>query len=248
MSENYEHPRVADEKSKVKYLHSQLKKTSIDISLTELYNIWSRCHGSKDWKEHVAKLLMPTLPPMPELQRDLWSVTTVDISGFPTVTLAYGADDAISAFLHNTFIFVHLLPDANFRVVGEDDDAALSGLHLIEMGDGDSTSTCLLSLTKPACIELQEGIKGYQCQGEPEFAKIGSELDATVAYYNGRLKESDRTPFIKSHIAFRFFKPMSQAILEGAPPRHHIDVERMNILWRIMKQIRLWINFKAKIV
>jgi hypothetical protein len=249
MSETYDHPRVVSEKEQVKHLHSQLKKAAVDISIGELYNIWAHIHGSSDWKSHIKKLQMPTAPPGPTAEdKDLWSITTTDFSGFPTVTLAIGMNNAIATFLQNSFMYVNLLSEAVLRVVGEEDDAALSGLHLIAEGDKNSDPTCLMSLVRPQMVELQEGISPFEMSTPPHFVRLGLDLDATLAYFKGRIKETDRIKCVKSLIAHQLMHPFAKEILKGAKPRQHVSDEKMNRLWDYMQSVRIWATFTANII
>jgi hypothetical protein len=92
---------------------------------------------------------------MAELSIELWAVTEVDISGVARTAVSTSRDQAIAHFLQLAYLFAHAAPDQQFKVVGNDYDAALTGLHLIWASE--AGPLCVASLTRPGSIGAEPG-------------------------------------------------------------------------------------------
>jgi hypothetical protein len=109
---------------------------------------------------------------------DVWSITLTDISGFPHVEIAQGRDQAIAAFMSLAYMFVHA-HEGEYRIVGEDDDVSLSGLHLLFTPKELETPLCVVSLAAPMVVSSQEGYS-VPALIPPEFRDVAQYLQTAI--------------------------------------------------------------------
>ena len=156
---------------------------------------------------------------------DIWCVTTIDCGGLPTTVLANSRDDAVSHFYHLTYLFLHAAPDMDFMVVGNDDDAALAGLHLlIKTEEGHIP---VLSLTKPGQLEKLKG-STIRRHGDRPFVEIAGDLQLVIEDKAGNLSQKDIDGLSRSGPAYALAYSKAEGLAEEASYRlSNDDVEQV---------------------
>ncbi|BDB30500.1 hypothetical protein Tamer19_42740 [Cupriavidus sp. TA19] len=177
-------------------------------------------------------------------QSELWIVSVVDLSGVPKSVVSPSRDEATSQFLHLAYLFVHATPDQRLRVVGDDEDAALTGMHLIWDSD-DGGAVCLVSLTRAAVVRSAPGWSAAYRQNQT-FASIAAEAQAALDATAGHLDPREVDRLSRSSAVFALNRPLAPLLVAGderdVPP---IELARARSVWEEMKAVDQYIEMKA---
>lgn len=143
---------------------------------------------------------------------DLYAITTIDLSGVANVVLATSRDQAISHFMQITYLFAHAASDERFRVVGDDEDASLGGLHLI--WETEDNAIEVASLTRPGFVEPQDGWISPK-YAQKSFVTIAQALDTALHSAAGTLPPAEVARLRNSRASFALHRPLAGEILSG---------------------------------
>lgn len=182
---------------------------------------------------------------MADLEIELWAVTHVEISGVAHTAVTTSRDQAISHFFQQVYLFVHAAPDQKFRVIGDDYDAALTGLHLIwELEDG---AISVASLTRPASIGSESGWEAVK-RSNKEFSEIAAEVQAALDMTAGKLdaEEIERLSF--SSAAMALGRDLAEEILSGEQEDiKPVTQARAKRIWAEMAGVRQYVRMMARV-
>lgn len=184
---------------------------------------------------------------MAELSIDLWAVTEINISGVPQVVVSTSRDQAISHFMEMAYLFAHAAPDQRFKVVGDDDDASLTGLHLI--WDNESAPWCVASLTRPGSIGSDPGWAPTE-RGAKEFTAIAAEIQAALELKAGKLDQAEIERLSFSSAAMALGRPLAVEMLDPEEPSDEpkpVTRARAKKIWDEMKSVRQYIQMLGRI-
>lgn len=184
---------------------------------------------------------------MAEIKVDLWVVTTVDISGVPHVAVTSSRDDAISNFLQITYLFIHAAPNEKFTVVGDDFDAALTGMHLIWEMDG--APLCVASVSRPASIGNQEGYVPEE-RDKKNFVDLATEIQAAINMMTGRLDKKEIEKLQHSSAVLHLVHSMAETMIEDERSDRENRVEAVSPrkakkTWSEMAEVRQYLQMTA---
>jgi len=184
---------------------------------------------------------------MPELDIELWAVTEIDISGVPHIAVTSSRDQAISHFFQMTYLFVHAAPEQKFRVIGDDDDAALTGLHLI--WDHEAGALCVASLTRPGSIGSQPGWAPVE-RAKKEFTEIAAEVQAALDLTAGKLAPNEVERLSFSSAAVALGRELAEEMLanERSADIKPVTPARAKKIWAEMAGVRQYVQMMARIV
>lgn len=119
---------------------------------------------------------------------ELWVVSQTDMSGVARTVVSTSRSQAIAHFLRCVYLFMHAAPQDKFRVLGDDRDAVLAGLHLI--WEREDVSLCVASLTRP-------GVIGSDPDWSPTnretgaFSVLAGEIQAAINLHAGKLDPAE---------------------------------------------------------
>lgn len=181
---------------------------------------------------------------MTDLKIELWAVTQTDLSGVTHVSVTSSRDEAVSHFMHSVYLFKHAAPDENFVVVGDDYDAALTGLHLIWKSDDVSISVA--SVTRPASIGSNQGYVPF-FTGEKSFFDLADEMNAAIALVHGKLDPEDVERLKFSSAAMAMGRYLAEALIEPDESLEHKKVSQAKAkrMWTGMKDVDQYISMMA---
>lgn len=180
------------------------------------------------------------------LSADIFVVTVVDISGVPHSVISTSRDEAISYFMSQAYLFAHAAPDQVFRVIGDDFDASLTGLHLI-WDAGESGAVAVVSLTRPGSIGSNPGWVAPDHSEKP-FTQIGDAIDLALRSNAGSLDASEvrRLQFSRAAMAMR--RSLADEMLhtelesEDRPKVTEADAKRV---WKEMAAVDQFVQMMA---
>ena len=183
---------------------------------------------------------------MPELNIELWAVTQIDISGVPQLAVTSSRDQAISHFLKMVYLFAHAAPDQKFKVIGDDDDAALTGLHLI--WDHEAGALCVASLTRPASIGSEPGWAPLE-RAKKDFADIAEEIQAALDLTAGKLAPDEVERLSFSSAAMALGRELAAEMLaeERQADIKPVTQARAKKVWTEMAGVRQYIQMMARV-
>lgn len=181
---------------------------------------------------------------MADLKIELWAVTETDLSGVTHVSVTSSRDEAVSHFMLSVYLFKHAAPDQNFVVVGDDYDAALTGLHLIWRSEDISISVA--SVTRPASIGSNPGYIPFET-GEKSFVDLADEMNAAAAHVHGKLdpEEIERLKFSSAAMAMERY--LAEALIEPDESIEHKKVSQAKAkrMWTAMKGVDQYVSMMA---
>lgn len=186
-------------------------------------------------------------PALDSLIGEVWTITTTEISGFPHVEIARDRDQAIAAFMSMVYMFVHVHA-GTYTVVGEDNDVALTGLHLIFKPEGVDLTLCVVSLVSPMVIIPQEGYEP-PAPMPAEFTDVAAYLQHALDGNKPSKAEQERLK--QSTVARDWPGGMSLALLE-TPRSTYLDGKisphEARRWWRDMGKVKQWSQGTGRVV
>lgn len=180
------------------------------VKLSEAQKFVARIHGYPDWDSAIRAQEAAEL----KAESGVFAVTTTDFSGVSHTTITRSRDTALASFFEMTYLLVHAAADGRFTVVGDDDDAVLTGLHLI-LGDGQENSACVLSLTTPGRVVDEPGSISLRKAGQT-FTQIASEIQSAIDLHAGKLDEAEVERLKFSEAAFLLGTLLAEEMLNDA--------------------------------
>lgn len=183
---------------------------------------------------------------MTELNIELWAVTEIDITGVPHIAVTSSRDQAISHFFQMTYLFAHAAPDQKFKVIGDDYDAALTGLHLI--WDHEAGALCVASLTRPGSIGSEPGWEPVKRERK-EFAEIAEEIQAALDLTAGKLApdEVERLSFSRASMALGRALAEEMLAEEQSAEIKPVTQARAKKIWAEMAGVRQYVRMMARV-
>ena len=176
------------------------------------------------------------------VKKELWVVSLVDLGGLAHSSIAKNRDDAISAFMSHVYMFVHSFPEAAFRIVGDDEDATLTGLHCLMRLEEEWL--CVISMTSPASIQPQPGSSTFPW-GDARFVQIAADIQTAVAKHQSLVSAEERARLSRSIVAILFTRNGAEALIEGAQensePTDKISADRAAKVWNAMGRVRQFV-------
>ena len=181
---------------------------------------------------------------MADLTIELWAVTNTDLSGVTHVSVTSSRDEAVSQFMHSVYLFMHAAPDQRFMVVGDDYDAALTGLHLIWKSDDVSISVA--SVTRPGSIGSNPGYVPFMTT-ERSFVDLADEMNAAIAQVHGKLEPEEIERLKFSSAAMAMGRYLAEALIETDESIEHkkISQAKTKRMWTAMKDVDQYISMMA---
>ena len=178
---------------------------------------------------------------MADLSIELWAVTETDLSGVTHVAVTSSRDEAVSHFMQSVYLFMHAAPEQKFIVVGDDADAALTGLHLIWKGD--ELDTSLASVTRPASITSKPGYVPFAA-GDASFADVAAEINAAIELNHGRLEPHEIRQLAHSSAAMTLFTPLAEELSKLGETVEHKKVSKAKAkrMWAAMRDVDQYIS------
>ena len=183
---------------------------------------------------------------MAELSVELWAVTEIDISGVPHIAVSTSRDQAISHFLQLAYLFAHAAPDQTFKVVGDDFDAALTGLHLI--WDSEAGPLCVANLTRPGSLGSEPGWAPAE-RGNKEFSAIAAEIQAALDLAAGDLDPAEVERLGYSSAAMALGGGLAEEMLDHEHPSDAKPVSKTHAkkIWKEMGSVRQYVQMLARV-
>ena len=181
---------------------------------------------------------------MADLKIELWAVTKTDLSGVTHVSVTSSRDEAVSHFMHSVYLFMHAAPDQRFVVVGDDYDAALTGLHLIWTSDDVSISVA--SVTRPASIGSNPGYVPFMTADKP-FVDLADEMNAAIAQVHGKLDVREIESLKFSSAAMAMGRYLAEELVEPDDSIEHKKVSQAKAkrMWTDMKDVDQYVSMMA---
>ena len=187
----------------------------------------------------------PTTSPTVDQLEDVWSITMTDDSTYPHVTQAIGRDNAIAAFMSQAYMFVHA-HKGTYSVVGEDNDAGLTGLHLIFQPENvDDVTICAVSLASPMWIESQDGYKA-PAWGDLELVGIAAHLQSAID--NTKPSQTERNRLKVCEAALNWPRRLAEELLDGRTSGFEVSPAEGRRIWKEMGQVRQWTCGTARVI
>ncbi|SRR5581483_3165018 len=182
------------------------------------------------------------------MNKELWVVSLVDFGGLAHSTIAKNRDDAVAAFMSHVYMFVHSFPEAAFRIVGDDDDAALTGLHCLMRLEKEWL--CVISVTSPGVIEPQPGSTTFPW-GDARFVQIAADIEGAVAKHQSLVSAEERERLRRSTVAVLFPRNGAEALIEAAQendePADKVSAHRAAQVWNAMGRVRQFVHVTATV-
>lgn len=181
---------------------------------------------------------------MAELCIELWAVTKTDLSGVSHVAVSSSRDQAVSHFMQTVYLFIHAAPDEKFTIVGDDWDAALTGLHLI--WESEKATICVASLTRPGSIGSNPGY-APPAMSKRSFVDIADELKAAIAFGSNSLSPNDIERLKHSSAAMVLGRFLAEELLV---PDESVDHKKVSLatakrMWSSMGSVDQYIQMTA---
>lgn len=181
------------------------------------------------------------------MAKKTWLVVENDLTGVPHVVASNDRAIAINYFLGVVYLHMHAAPNESFKVVGDDVDAALSGLHLLMQLD--DSWVCMAALTQPALIEPQEDYDTLAANA-PDFASTAMLIQGAIENNHGKLDQATVEKLSHSLAAMHIYRPLADIIaseeaddcVQPAPEVQRTDIENT---WRDMGRVKHMISMTA---
>ena len=175
-----------------------------------------------------------------------WCVTMNDISGVPGVVIAPSRKVAIEHFMQTVYLFLHAAPDQLFRVIGNDDDAALAGLHLV-MNVGEAW-VCLAALTRPGEIDPDCDL-ATEAGNAQSFVASASLIQSAIELTQGSLEVNEVERLSHSVAMLKVYRPLADIFAKEVEEVGETQSQEEKAIktWDDMASIRHMVSLTATI-